>query len=113
MKTPEILHRGSLLTYQDQGGERCFGYLMDFPSHGIFEPKFGKLEVTAAEASTHNRLLAQGEIEGLDRNCAVGMGGMFYTRKEHGQVVVTTWTGEVVSPTVQVRGRVITFRRTA
>ena len=77
--SPEILHRGSLLTYYDHGIERCFGYLFDFPGHGVFEPTFGKLDVSAEDASTHNQLLSQAEIDGLDQNCAVGLGGMFYT----------------------------------
>ena len=80
-KPPGILNRGSLLTYQDEGRERCLGYLFEFPGHGIFEPTFGKLEVTSEEAKTHNQLLSQGEIEGLDKHCGVGMGGMFYTQE--------------------------------
>jgi hypothetical protein len=110
---PEILHRGSLLTYQDNasGQERCFGYLFEFRGRGIFEPTFGKLEVSSDEAATHNQLLSQGEIDGLDHNCAVGMGGMFYTRQLEGQTVVGTWLGEEISREVQARGKVLTFRR--
>lgn len=108
---PEILHRGSLLTYRDDGRERCFGYLFEFPGHGIFEPTFGKLEITSEEAKTHNRWLSRGEIAGLDRHCAVGMGGMFYTRQAEGQTLVVTWLGEEVSREVCVRGSVLTFRR--
>jgi hypothetical protein len=110
-KPPEIRHRGSLMTWPDHGQERCFGYLFEFPGHGIFEPNFGKLEVTSEEAKTHNRLLSQGEIEGLDNHCAVGMGGLFYTRKVDGQTRVMTWLGEEVSQNVQVHGNVITFQR--
>ena len=110
-KPPEILHRGSLMTYQDHGQERCLGYLFEFPGRGIFEPNFGKLAVTSEEAKTHNQLLSQGEIEGLDQNCAVGMGGLFYTQKVDGQTRVMTWLGEEVSRNVQVRGEVITFQR--
>ena len=57
MKTLRILHRGSLMTYPDNGRERCFGYLFSFLGHGIFEPTFGKLEVSLADATTHNQLL--------------------------------------------------------
>ena len=110
-KPPEILHRGSLMTYRDNGQERCLGYLFEFPGRGIFEPNFGKLEVTSAEATTHNRLLSEAEIEGLDQNCAVGMGGLFYTRKVDGQTRVMTWLGEEGSRNVQVHGNVITFQR--
>ena len=110
-KPSEILHRGSLMTRPDNGQERCLGYLFAFPGHGIFEPNFGKLEVTAEEAKTHNRWLSQGELEGLDQHCAVGMGGLFYTRKMDGQTRVVTWLGEEVSRNVQVHGNVITFQR--
>jgi hypothetical protein len=108
---PEILHRGSLMTYQDNGSERCFGYLFDFPGHGVFEPTFGKLDASAEEARTHNQLLSQAEIQGLDRNCAVGLGGMFYTKRANGHPVVTTWLGEEVSRAVRVTGHVLTFTR--
>jgi len=110
-KTPEILHRGSLMSYRDKGRERCFGYLFEFAGHGIFEPTFGKIDVSSQEAKTHNELLSQGEIAGLDQNCAVGMGGMFYTRKQDGRTIVTTWLGEEVSRDIQVNGNVITFNR--
>ena len=110
-KPPEILHRGSLMTYRDHGRERCLGYLFEFPGHGIFEPNFGKLEVTAEEAKTHNRWLSQGEIAGLDQHCAVGMGGTFYTRRAQSRTIVVTWLGEEVSREVRVKGSVLTFRR--
>jgi len=108
---PEILNRGSLLTYPDNGQERCFGYLFEFPGHGIFEPTFGKLEVTPEEARNHNRLLSHGEIEGLDKHCAIGMGGLLYTRQVASHTLVATWLGEEVSREVQVRSSVITFTR--
>ena len=110
-KPPEIRHRGSLMTWQDHGQERCLGYLVEFPGHGVFEPNFGKLEVTSEETKTHNQLLSQGEIDGLDNHCAVGMGGLFYTRKVDGQIRVMTWLGEEVSRNVQVHGNAITFQR--
>jgi hypothetical protein len=99
------------MTYQDNGSERCFGYLLHFPGHGVFEPTFGKLDVLAEEAKTHNQLLSQAEIEGLDQNCTVGLGGMFYTRKSEGRTIVATWLGEEVSRDVQVRGSVLAFTR--
>lgn len=108
---PEILNRGSLLTYQDKGQERCLGYLMDCPGHGIFEPTFGKLEVTSEEAKTHNALLSQAEIHGLDHNCAVGMGGVFYLKRTGDRTSVTTWLGELVSEAVQIRNQRLTFHR--
>jgi hypothetical protein len=108
---PEILNRGSLMTYQDNERERCFGYLFEFPGHGIFEPTFGKLDVSPEEAKTHNQLLSQAEIDGLDRNCAVGLGGLFYTKKAQNRIIVVTWLGQEVSQEVQVRDRMLTFTR--
>jgi len=108
---PEILNRGRLLAYQDDGRERCFGYLFEFAGHGIFDPTFGKLEVTSEEAKTHNRLLSHGEIEGLDNHCATGMAGMFYTRKTECQTAVVTWLGEEVSRDLRIKGQTLTFRR--
>ena len=108
---PEILNRGSLLTFRDEGGQRCFGYLIEFPGHGIFEPTFGQLDVTPEETRTHNQLLSRGEIEGLDTRCAIGMGGMFYHRKNDGRATVVTWLGEEVSRDVTVNGQVLTFQR--
>lgn len=111
LKTPTVVNRGSLLTYQDNGHELCFGYLFEFPGHAIYEPKFGKLEVTSDEARTHNQLLSQGEIEGLDNQCGVGMGGTFYTKKVGGRTLVVTWLGAEISRDVRLRGEVLTFKR--
>ncbi len=99
------------LTYRDNGAERCFGYLFDFPGHGVFEPTFGKLDVSAEDAKTHNQLLSQAEIDGLGQNCVVGLGGMFYTRKAEGRTIVATWLGQEVSREVRVRGALLTFTR--
>ena len=111
MKAPKILHRGSLMTYPDNRRERCLGYLFEFSGHGIFEPTFGKTKVSSEEATAHNRLLSQAQIQGLDNNCAVGMGGSFYAKKENGQTIVVTWLGEEISRDVRVQGSVITFQR--
>ena len=111
MKAPKILHRGSLMTYPDNRRELCLGYLFEFPRHGIFEPTFGKTEVSSEEATAHNRLLSQAQTQGLDNNCAVGMGGSFYAKKENGRTIVVTWLGEAISRDVRVQGNVITFQR--
>ena len=99
------------MTYPDNHRERCLGYLFEFPGHGIFEPTFGKTEVSSEEATAHNRLLSEAQTQGLDNNCAVGMGGLFYAKKENGQLIVVTWLGDEVSRDVRVQGNVITFQR--
>jgi hypothetical protein len=82
------------------------GYLFNSPGYGIYSTE-GKIEVTAEQADTHNRLLSRGEILGLDENCQVGQRGTLYTRARS----VITWAGELVSNDVTINGQVITFRR--
>ena len=58
-----------------------------------------------------DRILSQAEIDGLDRNCAVGMGGVFYTKTFASKRLVVTWLGDEVSREVEVKGNTLTFRR--
>src|SRR5438093_876964 len=111
IKAAEIRHRGSLMTYRNKGGECCLGYLFEFPGKGIFEPHFGRINVSSAEAKTHNQLLSAGEIQRLDSNCAIALGRRFYLRQHANKLVVSTWLDEVVSRDVQIQGRSIVFRR--
>ena len=93
----------------DEDTGACLGYLFDFREKGVFSPD-GKVEITKEQADTHNRLLAEGEIKGLDENCAVGQRGTFYFHSLKG---VHTWTGVEVAKrdNCRVRGQVITFTR--
>ncbi len=109
-KAPTLENKGSLITYRDCDSDRCLGYLFHSPEHGTYDPTFGRVEVTREEAETHNRLLSQAEIEGLDKNCAIGMCGNFYYRSMLPRKVVT-WHGDLVSDHVDVRGGVIQFYR--
>lgn len=81
------------------------GYLFDFTGRGVYSPD-GKMEITPEQAQIHNKLLARAEIAGLDA-CAVGERGTFYLRCSE----VVTWTGELVSKQVSVKGKQITFAR--
>lgn len=110
-RTPEILNCGSLMTYKDKDTARCFGYMFHFPGHGVYEPTFGRVEVSPEEAQIHNRLLSEAEVKGLDENCAVGMGGMFYTKTDNGRRIVVTWLGDEVSRELRIAGQVLTFER--
>jgi hypothetical protein len=97
---------GLLVIDQPDGKAQCVGCLFDFTGHGIFSPD-GKVEISKDEADIHNRLLAEGEIDGLDQNCAIGQGGTFYWSPARG---VTTWTGVKVAD-YTINGRSLTFRR--
>ena len=48
MNTLSIENRGSLMTVANTN--TCLGYLMEFGERGIFEPTYGKVEVTPEEA---------------------------------------------------------------
>lgn len=116
LKTPTLENLGSLITYKDEDGtDRCLGYLMDFgPERGVFDANFGKVEVTKEQADTHNKLLDEAELKGLDANCEVGMGGSFYFRSGNVAEVnrVTTFLGTLVSDSVRVeRSGHVTFVR--
>lgn len=84
----------------------CLGYLFNFNGHGVFSPD-GKVEITPEQAETHNRVLAQAEIKGLDENCEIGQCGTFY----YVNGKVSTFTGEVVSTSVLRKGKSLTFYR--
>ena len=103
----EILHKGSLMTFIGDGRERCLGYLLDAKEKGVYEPNFGKVDVTSGDAQWHNTLLSAAEIKGLDEHCEVGQGGTFFFI--HGKV--QTWVGQLVSDKVALVNSRITFER--
>jgi len=98
---------GSLITYMQDGVEYCLGDLMHFQERGVFDPTLGLVDITPEDAQTHNRLLDEARIAGLDKNCEVGQGGTFYWSPERG---VTTFIGTKVAD-FKLRGKVITFSR--
>ena len=109
----KLLHKGSLITFQPEGSdkEQCLGYLMHFDGHGVYEPTFGRVDVTPQEADAHNAALSRAEIEGLDNNCRIGMGGVFYLAVSGGKSIIRTFIGDVVAEDVTTKGQGITFRR--
>lgn len=103
---------GSLITYQDDGGANCcLGYLLCFKGHGVYDPHFGRVDVTPESAEIHNRLLDAALLGGLDRNCEIGMGGSFYVGHQDGWLVIKTWCGTLVSDNCTRNGNSVTFRR--
>jgi len=108
---PTFDNVGSLVTYQDEGGDRCLGYLMAFDGYGVFDPTFGKVEITPEQADIHNKLLDHAVLAGLDENCHIGMCGSFYVGKQDGRLVIKTFLGTLVSSDCTQHGRVVTFTR--
>ncbi|WP_086133855.1 hypothetical protein [Methylocaldum sp.] len=102
---------GSLITYEDQGIERCLGYLLVAAGHGVFEPTFGRVDVIPGEAELHNRALSAAEIKGLDETCEVGQGAVFYPAEAlGGSIIVSTWTGDRIAEASRT-GQRLYFRR--
>jgi len=105
---PTLESNGGMLTYKDDGVDRCLGYLMDFKEHGVHDANFGKVDVTPEAPEKHNQVLDEAMLKGLDERCEIGMGGTFYWSGEK----VTTFLGTVVADrAITVRNRSITFTR--
>jgi len=103
---PELQNKGSLITYKDNGVDRCLGDLMHFKGRGVYDANFGRVDVTPEEAETHNRLLDNALIEGL-ANCEIGQWGTFYLSQD--PLRIHTFNGTVVSERVTRRGRSVEF----
>lgn len=101
-KKIKLENLGSLITIADTSN--CLGYLLHFAEHGIFDASLGKVNVTPEQADTHNRLLDQALIKGLD-TCQIGQGNTFYW----GGNCVKTFTGTVVSYAVSHTGKSVSF----
>ena len=88
----------------DNGTRTLLNYLMEFKEHGIFEPNYGKCpeSITKEMADTHNKLLDQMLITGLDESCQIGQGNMFYFHPPHEDkpAQVRTFLGTVISDRV-------------
>jgi hypothetical protein len=109
----QIINDNGLLVKVHDGSRQCVGYIFNFQGRGAFDPD-GKMtisgrDITQPEIDTHNRLLSEGEIKGLDENCQVGQSGMFYFTPKKG---ITTWIGvKVADYTLNPQQSVITFKR--
>jgi hypothetical protein len=111
---PTFDNIGSLITYRDDDGtDRCVGYLVFFKEHGVYDPSLGRVEITPEQAEIHDRLLDEAMLAGLDQNCEVGMGGSFYVGKQDGRLVIETFLGALVSNDCTQHGCVVTFTRAA
>lgn len=113
-KLPELRNDHGMFTYDVPGAamSRCLGYLLTYEGR-VFDPSFGVVDVDAAAAEEHNRLLSLAEVAGLD-TARIGEGCMFYPKQIDGKVAVVTWIGQVVSDRPSVSDtarRVISFQR--
>ena len=111
LSTPVLSNIGSLIVYEDGGGDRCLGYLMEFKGHGVYDASFGRVDVTPESSAIHNKLLDQAMLKGLDENCEIGQHGTFYVGKIDGRLVVSTWLGTLVSDRCTQNGRSLAFVR--
>jgi hypothetical protein len=111
LSTPVLSNIGSLIVYEDGGDDRCLGYLVHFPEHGVFDPSFGRVDVMPENADVHNRLLDAALLRGLDENCEIGMGGSFYVGTQDGRLAIKTFLGTLASSECTQHGRVVTFTR--
>lgn len=85
----------------------CAGYLF-FHDGQAFDPS-GLIQGvdTKEEVDAHNKVLSKMEIEGLDANCKIDQGGLFYfTREGERANKVTTWIGDLIAPA----GAVVAYR---
>jgi hypothetical protein len=101
---------GSLITVGDGDRGHCLGYLFAFDGHGIYSPD-GKVEVSKEDADTHNRLLSEAEIAGLDNHCEAGQYGALYIGVIDGRTAIKTFIGTCVTTDVTIKGQTVTFRR--
>ena len=109
--TPQLDNLGSLITYRDEGKDRCLGYLLSTEPWGVYDSTFGKVDVTPEQAAIHNKLLDEASLKGLDENCEIGQGGSFYLVRQDRRPVVRTWIGTLVSDQCSVNGHSVTFMR--
>lgn len=109
--SPALQNKGSLITYKCEGKDHFLNYLWAAEGHGVFEPNFGKVDVTPEEAKIHNECLDKALIKGLEETCEVGQWGTFYLHKDENGYQVRTWTGKQVSETVSRQGRKLAFTR--
>jgi len=58
------------------GTVQAVGYIIDFPGHGAFDPNGKLVSLRQEEIATHNRLLAEAEMEALKKN---GRGILYLT----------------------------------
>lgn len=102
----QLESESGLLTYEEDGVNRCLGYLLIAEGHGVFDANLGKVEVAPEAAQKHNTVFDEMMVKGLDENCQVGQGNNFYISGN----TVKTWLGTVLGEATKVRST-YTFTR--
>lgn len=91
---------GGLITFKGTDPPQVLGDLMYFAGRGVYDPTYGRVDVSPEHAAAHNKAWAEATIKGLDENCRPGQGGNFYVREPAGpggEWAVTTFDGTVVA----------------
>jgi hypothetical protein len=99
-KPPKLENKGSLITCKHNGQDVCLGALWYAEGHGCYDPTLGRVDVTKEEAELINRELDKAMLAGLDNQCQVGQGAMFYAHPKAGEtsnIKVTTFNGTFVA----------------
>jgi len=105
MDRKQLENFGSLITIK--GTNECLGDLMYFQGHGTYDPTYGTVPVSQAEAEQHNKALSAARFKGMDENCQIGQGGYAYYQTNQ----ITDFIGVVISTDVSKKGNSITFYR--
>jgi hypothetical protein len=94
MSEEDLMHVGtSIITIR--GTDRCLGDLLHLRGE-TFCPNNGRVPVSKEAADVHNKALDQARVEGLDKNCEVGMSGMFYWDGKNVKTFLGTQVNDVV-----------------
>lgn len=83
---PGFSFEGGLITFTIDGENCCLGYLMDFGDRGVYCAHYGRVNVTPTQAEEHNRVFDRALIHGLDNQCEIGQGNVFYVRQNDSSV---------------------------
>lgn len=104
-----LTNKEGLLCFKENGAEYALGYLFNFDGR-TFCPSTGPWAgISPEDMDTHNKVLSEAELKGLDEKCQIGQCGTFYYNEK--EKAVKTWVGTVVSTDISINKISITFSR--
>lgn len=111
----QLENLGSMITFKLDGKDRCLGYLWHAEEHGTYDATYGRVDVSKEDAAAHNAAFDKANVEGLDNQCEIGQGSIFYVgRNKDGSYRVSTWIGTVIAENARTSrpgGATIAFER--